>query len=252
MFLSNNCIDDLNTILEGIGFAKDLSSKKDVLIKINMAKIGMPNYPRTDIELLTRVVKYIRKNGARCAIAEGADGDLTKNLYLSGLEGFLRKHDVKIIDIDLEACDEVISYGERHYIPKCFKEYPLRVAIPVTSKRQDRLYSNNVKLFVGSVPQKFYQLEDPDSSLELFPRPKLHQNIDTSIANLFFAIQDYSRFDYFVNGGVSFNEKQGEFSINETFIGDDAYELDSHMYNKYFSDCEYPKYLDIIKERIAT
>ena len=249
IFLTSSSKEGLNSNLESIGLKKDLSSKKDVLIKINLAKVYKPNYPRTDMEILISVLEYVYQNGGKCAIAEGANGYLVENLYLSGLGGYIKKYGVKIIDIDFEDCDEVISYDECHYIPKCFKDYSLRIAIPVTSKRQDRLYSNNIKLFVGSVPRKMYQLENPCSSLELFPRPRLHLNIDMSVANIYFAIQEYSRFNYFINGGLSYNEKIGEFNFTETFIGNDAFELDCYIYEKFFLDCDYPKYLRIINEK---
>ena len=163
--------------------------------------------------------------------------------------GDIKKFDIKVIDVDLlDEFEKIDSYGECHYIPKCFQEYPVRVAIPATSKRVDMLYSNNIKLFFGAVPRKMYQLDNSDVSIGL-PRPKLHQNLHLSVANLFLAIQSYSPFQFYINGGLAYNENKGEFFLTETFIGNDALELDCHLFQTFFNDCEYPNYLDILKTR---
>ena len=143
-----------------------------------------------------------------------------------------------------------MSYGEQHYIPKCLQEYPVRIAIPATSKREGMVYSNNVKLFVGAVPRKMYQHSTLDIKSDA-PRPKIHQNLHLSVANLFLAIQDYSPFQFYINGGLSFKENMGEFTFSKTFIGNDALELDCHIFHTFFQECEYPDYLNILKSRVS-
>ena len=187
--------------------------------------------------LLRMVINYIYENGGRCAIAEGANGYLTKNLIDSGFEDMLKQNSIKVIDIDLEDFDEVLSYGEKHFIPKCFREYPVRIAFPAASKREGMIYSNNIKLFVGAIPRKMYQLDEMNAGIGT-PRPKIHLNLHLSVVNLFLAIKSYSPFQFYINGGLSYNENIGEFNFKELFIGNDALELDSHIFQKYFNDCE--------------
>ena len=118
------------------------------------------NHPRTDMMLLKKLIDYIYQNDGNCALTEGSDGHLLENLHISGFRDVLHYYGIKIIDVDFEDSDEVYSYGECHYIPKCFKDYPVRISMPAASKRNNMLYSNNVKLFVGAVPRRLYQLDD--------------------------------------------------------------------------------------------
>ena len=215
-YISNNKQELYNNIKE-IGLKHEIINKKDVSIKINLSGIYNKNLPRTDMALLKTVIKYIYQGGGRCTIAEGARGYLIKNLLASDFEDILKQYNIKIIDIDSEDFDEIMSYGEKHYIPKCFKEYPVRIAIPSTSKREGMIYSNNIKLFVGAVPRKMYQLDSIDSGRSE-PRPRIHQNLHLSVANLFHAVQSYTSFQFYINGGLSYNENIGEFNFKEIFI----------------------------------
>ena len=94
-----------------------------------------------------------------------------------------------------------------------------------------------------------YQLDNPNAPKDV-PRPKIHQNLHLSIANLFLAIQNYSPFQFYVNGGLSYSENKGEFVLPKTYIGNDALELDCHMFQTFFNDCECPNYLDILQTRL--
>ena len=248
MFLTSDNEQNLLENFDSIGL-KNETKNKGVLIKINIARGYTKNHPRTDITLLKTLVTYIYQNGGTCAITEGCDGYLTENLIASGFEDMLKEYRIKVIDVDLEDCEEVISYGESHYIPKCFREYSTRIAVPATSKREGMIYSNNVKLFFGAVPRRMYQLDNKNASIGT-PRPKLHVNLFSSVANLFLAIQKYSPFQFYVNGGLSYNENKGEFVLPKTYIGNDALELDCHMFRTFFSDCAYPDYLDILQARL--
>ena len=248
MFLISDNEQKLIENFDKIGL-KNESKSKEVLIKINLGKVYSKKRPRTDMTLLKTLVKYIYQNGGNCAITEGCDGYLTENLITFGFEDMLKEYKIKVIDVDLEDCDEVVSYGEPHYIPRCFKEYPVRIALPSASKRESLIYSNNIKLFFGAVPRKMYQLDDVNAP-EGVPRPKLHQNLFLSVANLFLAIQNYSPFQFYINGGLAYNENKGEFLLPETFVGNDALELDCHLFQTFFNDCEYPDYLDILRARL--
>jgi len=228
---------------------KNESKNKDVLIKINLGRVYTKNRPRTDMTLLKTLVKYIYQNGGKCAITEGCDGYLTENLIASGFEDMLKEYKIKVIDVDLEDCEEVVSYGEFHYIPKCFREYSVRIAVPAASKREGMIYSNNIKLFFGAVPRKMYQFDNKNVPRGV-PRPKLHVNLFLSVVNLFFAIQEYSPFQFYVNGGLSYNENKGEFVLPKTYVGNDALELDCHIFQTFFSDCEYPDYLGILQAKL--
>ena len=248
MFFINSNSQELFDNIEAIGLKHEIINKKDVLIKINMGRPAK-NRPRTDMTLLNTIIDYTYQNGGRCTIAEGSNGYLTENLIDSGFGDMLKQYNIKVIDIDSEDFDEVLSYGEKHYIPKCFKEYPIRIAIPATTKREGMIYSNNIKLFVGAVPQKMYQLDGADAGGAV-PRPKIHQNLHLSVANLFLAVESYSSFQFYINGGLSYNENIGKFRFKELFIGNDALELDCYIFHNYFNNCEYPDYLDILKSRI--
>jgi len=210
MFYTSSNYQDFFGNLDLFGIKSEIHNNKSVLIKINLSGVYKENFPRTDMKILKNTIDYIYKNGGICAITEGANGYLRNNLVASGLEKTLKHYEIKIIDADMEDFEEIISYGERHYIPKFFKSYPFRIAIPAASKRKDMYYSNNIKLFVGAVPRKMYQLDDAQISGHA-PRPRLHQDLDVSIANLFHAIEKYSPFHVYINGGLSFNENKGEF-----------------------------------------
>jgi hypothetical protein len=247
MFLTSDNEQKLFENFKIIGIKNEIKNKA-VLIKINLSGVYRKNNPRTDIALIKILINYIYQNGGKCAITEGANGNLTKNIIASSLEDFVKHYGIKIIDADLEAYDEVFSYGEPHYIPRCFQEYPVRIAVPSASKREGLIYSNNIKLFVGAVPRKMCKLDD-DNVPEGVPRPKIHKNLFLSVANLFLAIQNYSPFQFYINGGLAYNENKGEFFLNETFVGNDALELDCHLFQTFFSDCEHPDYLDILTTR---
>lgn len=248
MFFRSNNKELLYNNFDKIGLKKDIENN-DVLIKINLSGIYTKNHPRTDMNLLKELVTFIYQNGGKCTITEASNGYLTENLINSGLRDFLNYYNVKVVDVDLADCDEVYTQGERHYIPKYFQEYSVRIGFPATSKREEMLYSNNVKLFFGAVPRSKYQLDNQIIPKGV-PRPKLHINLHISIVNLFLTLKNYSPFKYYINGGLSYNEKIGEFTLSETYIGDNALELDNYLFQTYFNNCEYPEYLNILKERI--
>ena len=207
MFLTSKNDNELIENFDKIGL-KNEANNKNILIKINLTRPYRKNQPRTDMNLLKKLVKYIYQNGGKCAIAEGSRGFLSENLRSCGFHDLLDYYGIRVIDVDLEDCDEVLFYGEYHYIPKCFQEYPVRIAVPFTSKRNNGVYSNNVKLFFGAVPRKIYQLDNTEDVPKGVPRPRLHQNLHFTIANLFLTIRNHSTFQYFINGGLSYNQNK--------------------------------------------
>ena len=160
MFYKSLNDQELHKNFEQIGLQREIKNSNKVLIKINLSSSYAKNHPRTDMMLLKKLIDYIYQNDGNCALTEGSDGHLLENLHISGFRDVLHYYGIKIIDVDFEDSEEVNSYGECHYIPKCFKDYPVRISMPAASKRNNMLYSNNVKLFVGAVPRRLYQLDD--------------------------------------------------------------------------------------------
>lgn len=223
MILSIAKDDALYTGLDEIGLGAAIRVGGSVLIKVNLARPPEPGHPRTDPALLTQVVRYVAGYGARCAVAEGADGFLRQNVARVGLDGVIRAHRVEVLDLDLEdgAADRVTVGDETHYLPRCLKEYTVRVGMPATSKRPGMTFSNNVKLFVGAVPRRLYQ--DGAASA---PRPRVHDDLHGSIVGIYRAVMAYTPFGFFVNGGRAMIEDRGEIDLPEVLVGTDAIALD--------------------------
>ena len=214
------------------------------MIKINLSRPPVPGHPRTDAALLSEVIEYIYACGGTCALAEGANGYLNKNLTEIGLSEVINRLHVEIIDVDLEEVEKIIMNGEGHYIPKCFKQYNLRIAIPVASKRPGMIFSNNVKLFVGAVPRRMYQIDNQIVDW----RPRVHIDLHKSVANIYRSIQAYAPFHYYIDGGLAMSEEMGEFPMKDILVGDDGVELDKYVLRNYFSSLEPPEYLKQLAE----
>lgn len=239
MILMSKNQDDLFLSLDKIGLKESITKNKSVLIKINLARPAGKDHPRTDIKLLSEVIEYVYLNKGICAIAESANGYLKQNLEQAGLEDIISKYNVAVIDLDFEEVEEVNIDGEKHYIPSCLKNHGIRIGIPATSKRPKMIFSNNVKLFVGAVPRRMYQIDNKNVDW----RPRIHIDLHKSVANLFSAIQEYCPFDIYINGGLAMDENKGEFLFEETLVGNDAVELDLYVLNHLFGHVEMPEYL---------
>jgi hypothetical protein len=239
MILSSKNEIDFFSCLDKIGLKERINKDKSVLIKVNLARPYSKNHPRTDGKILSNVIEYIYLNQGNCTIAESANGYLRENLDQLGLEEIINKYNVGVLDLDFEDVEEVTIDDEKHYIPKCFRDFGVRVAIPATSKRPEMIFSNNVKLFVGAVPRRMYQIDGN----HIAPRPRIHINLHKSVANLFCAIQHYASFDFFINGGLAMDENRGEFTYKENLVGNDGIELDLYVLYNLFSYLEKPEYL---------
>jgi hypothetical protein len=239
MILTSKKENDFFLCLDKIGLRENIYNDRSVLIKINLAHPAEKGHPRTDIKLLSQVIQYVYLNSGICAIAESANGYLKKNLEQAGLADIINKYNIDVIDLDTEEVEELSIDGEKHYLPRCLKNYRVRIGIPVTTKRPQMIFSNNVKLFVGAVPRRMYQIGNEHVDW----RPRVHTDLHKSVANIFSAIQAYSPFNFFINGGLAMDENRGEFKYDETLIGNDGIELDLHVLHNLFSYLEIPEYL---------
>lgn len=244
MIITSNNRIDFYLSMDDIGLKERISNDKSVLIKINLARPPVSGHPRTDVGLLIDVIKYIYSNGGTCAIAEGANGYLRKNLAEVGLSEVISRFQIEVIDLDLETVDPIIMNGDVHYLPQCLKHYELRIAIPVPSKRPGMIFSNNVKLFVGAVPRSMYQLDNQVVDW----RPRVHIDLHKSVADIYRSVQGYAPFHFFINGGVAMAEDIGEFQMKEILIGNDGLELDDYVLNNYFGNQKPPEYMERLKE----
>jgi uncharacterized protein (DUF362 family) len=235
MILSAN-ENSLHTALDEIGLTSALEAGGSVLIKVNLARPPEPGHPRTDPALLTEVIRYAAHFGARCAVADGADGFLRRNIDRVGLSSVIEEFDVRVLDLDLEQADCVIVDDETHYVPRCLKDYAVRMGMPAASKRPGMIFSNNVKLFVGAVPRRMYQTGEPVAS-----RPRVHIDLHRSVANIYRAVMAYAPFGFFVNGGRATFEDQGEIELPQILVGDDALELDQLVLERF--GLESPEYI---------
>lgn len=84
-----------------------------------------------------------------------------------------------------------------------------------------------------------YQLGDEVVSW----RPRIHVDLHKSVANLYRAVQKYSPFEFYINGGLATDEQKGDFIIGDTLIGNDAVELDLYVLQNVFPQHEVPQYL---------
>lgn len=231
---------NLTTALDDIGMGSALREGGSALIKINLARPPEPGHPRTDPGILEEVICYISHSGACCAIAEAANGFLRQNIESIGLNRVVEQHSVTVLDLDQDDFDCVDIDDQQHYLPLCLKDYAVRIGIPATSKRPGMTFSNNVKLFVGAVPHRMYQVGEPTTW-----RPRVHADLHRSIASIYRAVMQYAPFHYFVNGGRAVVEGQGEAEISEVYVGDDALELDLHMLGRF--GIEPPEYIRLLR-----
>lgn len=237
MILSTKENDKVFELFDNVGIKQLAKHSNSAIIKVNIARPPEKGHPRTSAELITRVVRYLSMFNIKCAIAESADGYLEENIKKIGLETLIKEYEVELIDLDFEEVDKIIVDDEEHYIPKVLKNYDIRIAIPATSKRPNRIFSNNIKLFVGAVPRKYYQIGEPVGW-----RPKIHIDLHKSVENIYKGIMNYAQFDFFINGGLVMDETKGEFELPEVLAGNDGLELDLYILKSYF-DIEMPEYI---------
>ena len=137
----------------------------------------------------------------------------------------------------LEAVDCVGVDGEEHYLPRCLKDYAVRIGMPATSKRPGMTFSNNVKLFVGAVPRRMYQEGEPaHGRAGVHGRPRVHVDLQKSVAHIYRAVMAYAPFEFFINGGKAMFEGRGEIEMPQILVGNDALELDRFVLDQFGID----------------
>lgn len=229
--------NNMQRVLDKSGIGDIIYDSKNVLIKINLSSPPKANSPRTDPKLILEVVSYILERNASCTLVESANGYFYQNLECVGLGELIKEKQVEVIDLDCQEVEAVTINNELHYLPKCLKDFSVRIGIPSTSKRSGMLFSNNVKLFVGIVPRRMYQ-EGPLG----YSRPRVHVNLHESIANIFRATMEYSPFHFFINGGKAIIEELGETMIDRIYVGDNPLELDFYFLDKFH--IQVPEYIE--------
>jgi uncharacterized protein (DUF362 family) len=236
-------IDGIAKGLTQLGAPDALRPRGSAVIKINLARPPDPDRPRTHPDLIRAVVSFVRSHGASCAIAEGTNGFLKRNIECIGLADFVEENDVELIDLDLEEDVESIAVGgETHFIPRRLADFSCRIAIPATTWLPDMIFSNNVKLFVGAVPLRLYQEGARDSRSA---RWRVHIDLHKSVANIYRAVTQFCPFQFFVNGGTAATRSAGLFSLPRVHVGSDGLELDEELLTEIKAGR--PEYLDILK-----
>ncbi|MFW9992849.1 MAG: hypothetical protein ACFFD4_12470 [Candidatus Odinarchaeota archaeon] len=129
--------------------------------------------------------------------------------------------------------------GQVHFIPECLKSFDVRIAIPCTSLRKDILFSNNVKLFVGAVPRRYYQYSHAGTA----SRPRIHEDLYESVINIYRSIMKHSPFHFFINGGNTHFYNRDIDRLPKYYVSDCGRELDLHIINEL--TLEIPDYLKI-------
>ena len=221
-----------------------LGPGSSAVIKINLAHPPRHDHPRTNPDWIRAVVSFVKAQGASCAIAEGANGFLEKNIAAIGLGEFVRENGVELIDLDLAEDVETVAIGdETHYLPRQLRDFRCRIGIPATTWRSGMIFSNNVKLFVGAVPLRLYQEGAKDNRVA---RWRVHIDLHKSVANIYRAVMQFAPFQFFVNGGTAATSARGMFDLPHVLVGDDAVELDESLVTVI--EAERPEYLHRLQD----
>lgn len=243
MILKAKSHEEIFGCFDNSGLKDAIRRNYSIFLKVNLARPAESGHPRTDPALLAEIIQYTAQYNGRCTIGEGANGYLQANLDQAGLSEIMKNYGVGVIDLDEENVDKVVVNGEEHFLPKCLKNFGCRIAIPAASKRPGMVFSNNVKLFVGIVPRRMYQSGDAVVSW----RPRMHVDLHKSVANLYRAVQEYSPFEFYINGGLAMDEQKGEFIMGDILVGNDAVELDLYVLQNIFPQHAVPQYLESLK-----
>ena len=228
----------LPNLCKKIGLNDLVKNGSRVAIKINLAKYPQINNPKTDPTLLSSTIKLVNSMGGHVTIIECANGFLEENLRLIGLGNDFDAGLFEILDLDFEDTEEIIAAdGEIHFLPKCLKQFDVRIAIPVASLRENHVFSNNVKLFIGIVPRCHYQTGDHTTW-----RPRIHENLSRSISNIYTLLNMYSPFHFYINGGNTFiRDRVNMERLPRYYVSDNGYELDLYLLQAL--DIVVPQYL---------
>ena len=242
MILTAHSQAELDGVFRSIGMQAALTRAASMALKINLSSPPTAGHPRTDPHLIALLVDYADRVGVTTTVIEGADGHLEQNLRLVGLGEWLDDGRMACVDTDGAAVKTIrVPDGEVHYLPQCLLDFDLRVALPVTSQRPNQTFSNNVKLFVGIVPRRYYQ----DGTLGV-PRPRIHTDLHRSVANLYCAVQRFAPFHFFVNGAPLAVHGSSADSLGKYLVSDNGLELDRYVLSEL--GLEIPEYIERLIE----
>lgn len=244
MLLHTAFLDGLPEIFSLIGLEQSITSETQVAIKINLAKPPVAQIPRTDQTLLRFIIHYLNSLGTTPTIIESADGYLEQNLVGINLQDEIISNRLNFIDLDQQPVEKYIANdGEIHYLPKCLKQFNLRLAILGISYLPNHIFSNNIKLFVGLVPRRYYQKGSAKVA-----RPSIHKNLHRSVANIFHLVNQNMPFDYYINGGgIILHHKPEIRQLPYFYVSDNAIELDHHILN--LLEIEKPEYFTLLQDK---
>lgn len=235
---------DLIGQFEPVGLLDKISgSTKSVAIKVNLPRPPKVNRPRTDFNLLKSVMMALRDYGHKVTIIECANGLLEDNLRSIGFGSYISERICDFKDLDRQMASKYYTEdGSAHYLPNCLSEFDVRIAIPCTHYGDKLIFSNNIKTFIGLLPIPYYS-ED----IAVNWRPRLHTNIHLSIADVFWIVDRYFKFDFFINGGNCYIYSTNVSRLPGYFLSDDPIELDKHIAT--LLGLKIPEYLQIIDQR---
>lgn len=226
---------------------RDLFNKK-VAVKINYQSSPRPGSPRTDMDLLACVLDALLGLECEVTIIEGASGKLFELLSQSSISSYLLNDRIDAIDVDLLDNVELICQRGRLYpIPTILQQFDSRIAVPNASKRSGYLFSCNVKTFVGLLPRKL--CDSKRQGLSSFSRPMIHEDLDETVADLFFVVQDYAPFSFFINGGRTFSEYSSICDFKKCLISDDPVKLDRIIADWLCAPV--PQYLQLVESVVT-
>jgi uncharacterized protein (DUF362 family) len=239
--------DEKINILFNTPWIKSVIEKKcKVIIKINLAGLPEKNHPRTDSQLLENVIHFFLDMGFMITICESADGYLSMNLCSIGLDWMTQSKFIQIIDLDEQEYFNVDTNGQKISIPNYLKTNDLKISIPCTSKRENMLFTNNIKNFFGATPRVEYLRTGQGRW-----RSTLHDELTKSVINVYKSFENHAKFDLYINGGNSYRECDGSFNFDKVFISNSAIELDQHIFDRYFSNAAMPEYLIQIQKKFT-
>jgi uncharacterized protein (DUF362 family) len=237
MLLEATDLPSLKSRFDEIGLTDLLARGIKIGVKINLPRLPKRDVPRTDLQLLRYVIDFLYGRGCRVTVLEGANGFLESNIRSIGLGEQLDAGIFDIIDLDCQEGREYIAEdGETHFLPECLGDFDLRIAVPVTRLGKNTIFSNNVKIFVGVVPRRFYQ-----NGSQALGRPKIHQDLHRSIANIYSLVRKHYPFHFYINGGNCLVYNKNLSFLPKYFVSDDGARLDLHILK--WLNLEMPEYL---------
>lgn len=221
-----------------------MTGSSHVLVKINLADPPAEYKPKADPRLLQQLIRTIIRYTGRCTVCECAQGRLEHYMRSLGFGTWIDSRELRVLDLDLEPDNRLVTVTNEfgtYALPECLREYDFRIAFATASKREQCVFSNCVKLFVGIIPYRTLQLYSKE-----FPgwRPKLHMDLHNQICGVYQALTQTAPFHLFLSGGNAYKEGHGKFSIG-LYHASDAVALDLMVLHHEFR-LPIPLYLQML------